>query len=238
MERGQTSAIASPGEVTDLLCEFLEVAIHLLLSLRNIYPAEIFERRRHFNVPVQWIRHQDLRDYVHSALSSLHSWIQQGTVEKVAVVFMDKKRMAVERFIFKLNVNQNFASAMPVNDLEYALRTFLIKLSVSHSLFRPLPADCSFEIVAYSKLLPGDATDKGRLWIPADCSQWQQPPEITPVKSVRSELLDVQLYIEHPSAAEQSPSDQQIVQAVQDPDMCFLCTSPTHLCLTVRRTES
>ncbi|BBN01823.1 mitotic spindle assembly checkpoint protein MAD2B [Marchantia polymorpha subsp. ruderalis] len=139
MERGQASAIASPGEVTDLLCEFLEVAVTLLLSIRKLYPAEIFERRRHLNVPVQWIRHAELRDHIHSALTSLHSWIQQGIVEKVAVVFFDSNQTPVERFVFKLNVNQNFAASLPVNDIEYSLRTFLIKLSVSEPLLRPLP---------------------------------------------------------------------------------------------------
>ncbi|KAG6554264.1 hypothetical protein Mapa_004180 [Marchantia paleacea] len=207
MERGQPSALASP-EVTDLLCEFLEVAVHLLLSIRKVYPAEIFERRRHFNVPVQWIRHPELRDYIHSALTGLHSWIQQGSVKKVAVVFFDSKQTPVEKFVFKLNVNQNFAAALPVNDIEYSLRTFLIKLSVSEPLLRPLPQDCTFEIVAYSKLLPGDASDKGRLWISADSKQWQQPAEITPIKSMRSDPLDIQLYVEHPSAVEQTPDEQ------------------------------
>lgn len=39
--------------------------------------AAIFERRRYFNVPVQWARHPDLREYIHSAVSNLQTWIQQ-----------------------------------------------------------------------------------------------------------------------------------------------------------------
>jgi len=39
--------------------------------------AAIFERRRHFNVPVQWARHPDLREYIHSAVTNLQAWIQQ-----------------------------------------------------------------------------------------------------------------------------------------------------------------
>lgn len=70
-------------------------------------------------------------------------------------------------------------------------------------------ADCTFEIIAYSKLLPGDASDKGRLWISADSKQWQEPAEITPIKSMTSDALDVELYVEHPSAVDQTP-DQQL----------------------------
>ena len=37
----------------DLVCEFLEVAFHLILYIREVYPAVIFERRKKYNVPVQ-----------------------------------------------------------------------------------------------------------------------------------------------------------------------------------------
>lgn len=190
---------SSTGEVIDLLSEFLEVAIHQVLQLRNIYPAEIFERRRHFNVPVQWISHPELQDYIHSAVTSLKPLIRQGHVQKFAVAFFDRKQIAVEKFVFKLSVNQAFRAKVPVSDLEYALRGFLIKLPLSESLLTPLPPDCSFEIVAYSNKLPGDAKGQGRLWISTDLKAWDQPPLIMPIKSMSSDPLKVQLYLEHPS---------------------------------------
>ena len=39
-------------------------------------------------------------------------------------------------------------------------------------------------------------------WIPTDIQQWQQPPLITPIKSMSSEPLGVQLYMEHPGLSE------------------------------------
>ncbi|CAM6103780.1 unnamed protein product [Calypogeia fissa] len=189
------------GEVIDLLCEFLGVAIHHILQIRNIYPAEIFERRRHFNVPVQWIRHPELREYIHSAVTNLHPLIRQGHVEKFVVTFLDSKQTVVEKFVFKLNLNQAFGAAVPINDMEYALRGFLIKLSSSESLMSPLPPDCSFEIVVYSKMLPGDAKGQGQFWISADLQPWEQPARITPIKSMCSDPLSVQLFIEHPSTS-------------------------------------
>ena len=36
-----------------MLCEFLEVAFHLVLYVREVYPAVVFERRKKYNVPVQ-----------------------------------------------------------------------------------------------------------------------------------------------------------------------------------------
>lgn len=39
--------------VADILCEFLEVAIHLILYVREVYPSGIFQKRKKYNVPVQ-----------------------------------------------------------------------------------------------------------------------------------------------------------------------------------------
>lgn len=39
--------------VTNLLCEFLEVAFHCVLHVREIYPPILFERARKYNTTVQ-----------------------------------------------------------------------------------------------------------------------------------------------------------------------------------------
>lgn len=36
-----------------MLCEFLEVAVHLILYVREVYPVGIFQKRKKYNVPVQ-----------------------------------------------------------------------------------------------------------------------------------------------------------------------------------------
>eukprot|EP00249_Psilotum_nudum_P012332 c23724_g1_i6 orf=470-742(+) len=88
-----------------------------------------------------------------------------------------------------------------MTEIEYALRAFLLKLSVSQPLLQPLAPDSTWEILIYSKQLPGDATGMGHYWIPAETKHWQQPPLIMPIKSMNSEPFDLQLYIEHPSIA-------------------------------------
>ena len=47
------SLIYSPTVVADILCEFLEVAIHLILYVREVYPSGIFQKKKKYNVPVQ-----------------------------------------------------------------------------------------------------------------------------------------------------------------------------------------
>ena len=38
----------------DIFCEFLEVLIHQILYLRDLYPASIFQQRRKFNMPLRF----------------------------------------------------------------------------------------------------------------------------------------------------------------------------------------
>ncbi|CAL9016655.1 unnamed protein product [Prunus brigantina] len=178
-----------------ILVEFLEVAITSIVFLKGIYPPGAFERRKYMNLVVHSACHPELRDYIHSAVSGLHPFIQKGLVERVAVIFFNSDSIPVERFMFKLTVNPSYGSRVEEADLEFSLRSFFIKLPFSESLTRVLPQDCRREITAYFRSLPQACTSKdAELWIPTDTQQWQQPPLITPIKSMSGEPLSVQLY--------------------------------------------
>ncbi|XP_052178583.1 DNA polymerase zeta processivity subunit [Diospyros lotus] len=194
------------GETARILVEFLEVAITCIVFLKGVYHPGAFERRRYMNVVVQKARHPELREYIHSAVNGLLPFLQEGLVERVAVVFYNTENIPLERFIFKLSVNQSYGSKVEEANLEFSLRSFLIKLPVSEALTKVLPRDCRWEITAYFRSLPEASTSKdAELWIPTDTKQWLQPPLITPLKSMNSEPLCLQLYLEHPSQSEPKP---------------------------------
>ncbi|PRQ30589.1 putative HORMA domain-containing protein [Rosa chinensis] len=66
--------------------------------------------------------------------------------------------------------------------------------------------NCRWEITAYFWSLPQEISSKNEgLWLPTDTKQWQQPPLISPIKSMSSQPLSVQLYLEHPSVYEPKP---------------------------------
>ncbi|CAN0878134.1 DNA polymerase zeta processivity subunit [Linum grandiflorum] len=167
-------------EIARILVEFLEVAITSIIFLKRVYPAGAFERRRYMNAVVQIAREPQLRDYIHSSVSAL-------------VPFIEKLRM-----------NVSSGTKVEEADLEFALRALLIKLPVSESLTKPLPPDCRWEITAYFRMLPQVGTsDAADVWIPTDTKKLEQPPPvITPIKSMNSQPLSLQLYVEHPN-----PSD-------------------------------
>ncbi|GAA0183247.1 hypothetical protein LIER_30697 [Lithospermum erythrorhizon] len=194
------------GEAAKILVEFLEVAITSIVFLKGIYPNGAFERRRYMNIVVHRAKHPQLREYVHSAVHGLLPFMQKGLVERVAVIFFNNDNVPIERFVFMVNVNQSYGSMVEEADLQFSMRSFLIKLPVSEPLTRVLPRGCRWEITAYFRSLPERSTSKDAdMWIPTDTKQWQQPPLITPIKSMSSEPLGVQLYLEHPSLNEPTP---------------------------------
>jgi len=60
-------------------------------------------------------------------------------VERVAVIFFNPDNIPLERFIFKLAMDQSYGLKVEEGDLEFSLRSFLVKLSVSEGLTKVLP---------------------------------------------------------------------------------------------------
>ncbi|KAJ6301160.1 hypothetical protein OIU77_015467 [Salix suchowensis] len=145
---------SNQSPIARILVEFLEVAITSVVFLKGVYPSDAFERRRYMNVVVQRARHPQLRDYIHSAVSGLLPFIEKGLVERVAVIFFNTDNIPLERFIFKLATDPSYGSKVEEGDLEFSLRSFLVKLSVSEGLTKVLPRDCRWEITAYFSLAP------------------------------------------------------------------------------------
>ncbi|KAL2616929.1 hypothetical protein AAZV13_08G157800 [Glycine max] len=159
---------------------FLEVAITAVVFLKGVYPSGAFERRRYMNVVIQRALHRQLRYYMHATVSGLLPSMQKlGMVERVAVIFFNADNVPLEKFVFKLTMNQT-------NNLNR------LKLSVC-------PLRCQ---VNKASLTYAGTSKEADLSIPTDTKPGQQPPLITPIKSMSSEPLNLQLYLEHPSLLE------------------------------------
>ncbi|XP_015766791.1 PREDICTED: mitotic spindle assembly checkpoint protein MAD2B-like isoform X2 [Acropora digitifera] len=85
-----------------VLCEFLEVAFHLILYVREVYPSVVFERRKKYNVPVQMCCHPDLNQYILDVLQTIKPLLEKGDVQRVSLVISDKKFQPIERFVFEI----------------------------------------------------------------------------------------------------------------------------------------
>uniref|UniRef100_A0A9J7ZQT6 Mitotic spindle assembly checkpoint protein MAD2B n=1 Tax=Cyprinus carpio carpio TaxID=630221 RepID=A0A9J7ZQT6_CYPCA len=118
--------------VADILCEFLEVAIHLILYVREIYPSGIFQKRKKYNVPVQMSCHPELNQYIQDTLHCVKPLIQKNEAEKVVMVIMDKEHHPVERFVFEISQPPllSISSETLLSHVEQLLRAMILKISV------------------------------------------------------------------------------------------------------------
>ncbi|THH33159.1 hypothetical protein EUX98_g1066 [Antrodiella citrinella] len=159
------------------ITEFIEVATHTILYVRQVYPAEIFVRRKKYNTPVFQSRHPALNEYISGAVKAVADELMlvHGNVHKVVVVIKNNEDVALERFIFAMqnmiqveayNKETGYATfdasehlihsstysvedAMTASVLGQYFRSFLIKLSMVESQLGQLGLgdDLSFAIV-------------------------------------------------------------------------------------------
>nr|XP_054769022.1 mitotic spindle assembly checkpoint protein MAD2B-like [Lytechinus pictus] len=189
----------------DILCEFLEVAVHQILYIRELYPLGIFERKQKYNVPVQLSRHPELNQYITDAVMGIKPHVIKDDVQCVTVVILNSKHIAVERFVFEIarpSTKKVDSIENRLERLEQSLRAFLLRLNTCDAVLHSLPQDCTFSLLVYTK---GSATmeshDRQLLqefpWIEADdhmCSM--EDATLVPLKAVSSDLLKMQLYVE------------------------------------------
>eukprot|EP00039_Didymoeca_costata_P022028 m.3488 g.3488 ORF g.3488 m.3488 type:complete len:203 (-) comp2780_c0_seq1:174-782(-) len=187
-------------EGVKVLEEFLEAALHTILFVRNVYPAELFERRKKYEVPIQMSRHPELNSYILSVISSLSPWIKQGIVDKVSVVITNENRDPLERFLFELLTPAEWENNVTLShdELERALRGFLLKLSISDAFLSPLPKDCTFAILVHTHDTPATQQD----WVSAgpDMTEQQHPNAksavVVPLKSAHLGFTTMQLVVQ------------------------------------------
>jgi len=71
---------------------------------------------------------------------SINLLIFQGVVDKITLLVVDINQTPVEKFVFRLGLKQLSSAGVPAQHLEFALRGFLLKISVSDALLSPLPS--------------------------------------------------------------------------------------------------
>jgi len=146
------------NQTAHAITEFIEAAIHTILYVRQVYPADIFVRRKKYDTPVFQSRHPSLNEYISGAVKAIGGELVRGKVDKVVVVIKDKEQIALERFLFSVdtmvevegyNKDTSVDEAMTSASLIQYFRSFLIKLNMIEAQIGQLYLgdDISFAIV-------------------------------------------------------------------------------------------
>ncbi|KDQ15724.1 hypothetical protein BOTBODRAFT_54600 [Botryobasidium botryosum FD-172 SS1] len=132
------------------ITEFLEVAIHTILYVRQVYPPDLFVRRKRYDAPVYQSRHPALNEYIAGAVKAVGEELVLGNVERVVVVIKDQAEIPLERFVFSLrNVievetdlrDTPVQNAVTAASLPQFFRSFLIKLNIMESQLSSIPLE-------------------------------------------------------------------------------------------------
>ncbi|KAM9474951.1 mitotic spindle assembly checkpoint protein MAD2B [Clarias gariepinus] len=190
--------------VADILCEFLEVAIHLILYVREVYPSGIFQKRKKYNVPVQMSCHPELNQYIQDTLQCVKPLIEKNEAEKVVVVIMDKEHHPVERFVFEISQPPllSISSDSLLSHVEQLLRAVILKISVCDAVLDSNPPGCTFTVLVYTRESATRNMEKVQVikdfpWIVADEQEvLMQEPRLIPLKTMTSDIVKMQLYVE------------------------------------------
>ncbi|KAF7303249.1 HORMA domain-containing protein [Mycena kentingensis (nom. inval.)] len=162
------------------ICDFIEVAIHTILYVRQIYPADLFIRRKKYDTPVFQSRHPALNEYISGAIKAVAEQLRTGNLEKVVVVIKNREQVALERFIFAVenmiqieayDKGQTVEDALDASALGHYFRGFLVKLNMIEATLGQmyLDEDVSFGITIELKpeTVPTTTSKNQPPWIPA-----------------------------------------------------------------------
>lgn len=89
---------------SNILLEFLEVAFNHILFHRNLYPKEIFAKKKIYSTTVYISQHPELNEYLRNVLNTIKELVKEdeNSIKAVNLVFYNKKKEPIEKFVFDL----------------------------------------------------------------------------------------------------------------------------------------
>ncbi|GAA5927957.1 uncharacterized protein JCM15063_006043 [Sporobolomyces koalae] len=219
------SQVLSFRETAKLAREYLEVAFHLVLYLREVYPAGLFRQVKKYESPVWQSRNPALTEYLGRILECIEEEMLKGTVRRAVLVVKESNptETPLERYVFDFEWliphdqipldGSDFtpaAKGLARPDVDDLFRACLRKLNGSTAYLKKLPPETTFAVVLemadHAPPPQSKAAQRGDYpseWFPAESrqtSERQQDPEyestISPVHGVRLGMLSMDIRVE------------------------------------------
>ncbi|GAA5836365.1 hypothetical protein JCM5353_002498 [Sporobolomyces roseus] len=185
------SNVLSFRETAKLAREYLEVAFHLILYLREVYPSTLFRQVKKYDSPVWQSRNPALTEYLGRVLECIEEEMLKGTVRRAVLVIKEAtpSETPLERYVFDfewLIPSSDFPqdgsadfrpskNGLARGDVEDLFRACLRKLNGSTAYLKKLPSEVTFAVVLEMKedAAPPESKaarrgDYPAEWIPAE----------------------------------------------------------------------
>jgi len=176
--------------------EFFGYAINSILFQRAIYPEEMFEPKKEYNLQIMVTKDKTLQEYLNKILLQMQQWLLTGDIQKLVLVIASiDDGTPLERWVFNVETDQtktiNSSSRgkpkvaqKSVKEIRNEIRGIIRQITSSVTFLPLLEVPCSFEVLVY--------TDKEckvpKLW------QESAPKLITNSESVRLRSFDTKIH--------------------------------------------
>ncbi|XP_076642489.1 DNA polymerase zeta subunit 2 [Halictus rubicundus] len=188
----------------DILLEFLEVSFNHILYFRNLYPKEIFRKKKIYSTVVYISEHPELNEYLKHVLNAIRELVKEDehSVKAVNLVIYNIKKQPIEKFTFdivKLQANNTEEDPYYLKT-EEALRTICLKLSMCESYLKPVPDDATFsvEIQTYEAAHVGLSENpncEDFPWIINEEVPEMPDTNLLPLKTIKTDCMNLQMYV-------------------------------------------
>lgn len=91
-------------ELNDIIVEALEVLINHVLYIRNIYPAQIFQKRQIYNSVVYVSIYKQLNSYIKNVLSAARELLSTNDLKCLVIeMYEEDNNLIYEQYKFEIN---------------------------------------------------------------------------------------------------------------------------------------
>ncbi|XP_024877435.1 mitotic spindle assembly checkpoint protein MAD2B [Temnothorax curvispinosus] len=188
----------------DILLEFLEVAFNHILFCRKIYPKEIFVKKKIYGITIYVSEHPEVNEYLSNVLTAIKELIKEDekSVKAITLTFYNKNKLPIEKYVFDMvKLQAQLTERDPYYlKTEEALKTVCLKLSMCDTYLRPIPDTSIFsiEIQTYETahiILSENPKCEDFPWIIKDDAVEMIDKNILPLKDIKTDCLNLQLYV-------------------------------------------
>lgn len=131
-----------------------DYAINSILYQRGIYPADEFEQKKKYGLPLMVTKDAAVRQYLNRVLSQIQTWLMNGDIQKLVVVIIDvDSNETKERWNFDIQMDMDAAasgSEKPQQEIVNEIRTIIRQITSSISYLPLLEGRCIFDILIYT----------------------------------------------------------------------------------------
>uniref|UniRef100_A0A1B0GDF1 HORMA domain-containing protein n=1 Tax=Glossina morsitans morsitans TaxID=37546 RepID=A0A1B0GDF1_GLOMM len=137
-------------EITDIVIEALEVLLNHILYLRDVYPTQIFKKRRIYNTPVYISIYPPLNSYLYNVLKSARELLKNNELRclEAKLYKEDSANYEVYRFMIAnpIAFNKEKQDEFLI-DFEEQIRASLYLMAERLKLLPKLPNDARFKVL-------------------------------------------------------------------------------------------